>query len=758
MQSTAPISHDTFDSMPNQPIDHLYKQSLLIARRMVRPNNQSALDSAPQHSEQELVESVIARCLQALSQGSTSVDLEAMIHLLNEQTDQEYSAQTLTATLESTSWCFVGSADKAPTPALLTIENEMISLTKYAQLESECARRVVSRMQDKPQLPTVEQAQNVIEPLMGIGDGILSPQQVRALAAVVAHRFMVLTGGPGTGKTTVVVRMLETLRALANTTGKIPVIRIAAPTGKAAQRLQESIDASIGSLSQSAQEFFKQMSPACTVQSLLGQQYGALTSYKHSADNPLWGDVFVIDEVSMVPLDLMVMLLRCLPPHARLILVGDPYQLASVEAGTVISDIVEGMKLITDISTEHAHHRTNEAQSFLNALDDALSCQWVTMNASLAHPSSEQWESHARLRCAQGLVELTRAHRFGDNVGGLVQAIKAVGDVKVHSSQKALGSADTDPLTPTDACASTCADTDNTAIAHLDADKDFASTVHARKQNHQPQANSSADAQTDTVCCNNNHDMARAIQAVFAQTVRFDQVPTDSSECLLPCIYDTLISRHTHNPSLEEQLVMFYHKLENLMGAHKVAEALEALDDMRLLCANNQGRCGAQDANTRIAHLLHKINTKQPTNQYGERLGGVLMVTRNNQSLGISNGDTGLLGKTEDGLWHVYFPDGSDGIKQVPRSRIECITLAYAITIHKSQGSQYGHAIVHLAPHANSPLNVRELFYTAVSRAKKQVSIVGSSESIAHAAQTAVARASGLTSRLVHLFNNKGSV
>lgn len=681
---------------PEQVVDRLYEQSLLIARRMVRPCEESALKPADNDSNQELVEAVIGRCVQALAQGSTSVTLSAMVEMLNQNFEQRHTPQSIVEALSHTPWCFVGPIDEADSSALLIIENQKVSLTKYAQLESECARRVASLMNNAPMLPSVAQAQEIIGKLMRVGEGILSPQQVRALVAAICNRFMVVTGGPGTGKTTVVVRILETLRALADLRGEQLSIRLAAPTGKAAQRLQESIDASVTSLSKTSQDFFDQVDRACTVQSLLGQRYGALTSYKHSTKNPLWGDVFVIDEVSMMPLDLMVVLLQCLPPHARLILVGDPYQLASVEAGTVISDIVEGMKLID---------RDCPAQTFFMELDNLLADQWHEDNASLSRPSQEPWDKNAQARCARGLVELTRAHRFGDNVGGLVQAIKAAGEICDHSNMSEVSKG--------------CENSDS----------------------------------DDSVSATNP-----ATQEVFAQTLRFDSVPSDDSANTLPRIYPTLTSSCEAQISLEEQLVDCYRTLEELMSQGKVDQALNEMDSVRLLCANNRGAKGAQEVNLRLAGLLHKANPKQPTNQYGERLGCVLMVTRNDRLLGISNGDTGLLGKTEDGLWYVYFPDGSDGNKPVPRSRIECITLAYAITIHKSQGSQYKHAIVQLAATEDSPLNVRELFYTGVSRAQEKVSIVGSNAAITRAIQTSITRASGLTERLIHLFNDKGSV
>lgn len=275
-------------------------------------------------------------------------------------------------------------------------------------------------------------------------------------------------------------------------------------------------------------------------------------------------------------------------------------------------------------------------------------------------------------------MELTRAHRFEDNVGGLVHAIKAVGD-----------GVDT------------------------------------------PQA------------------LEVATQAVFDQTVDLDADLT-KNQALLPRIYAQLSDVPKDDVSLQQQLVNFYRSLEELIANHEIEQALAQLDKMRLLCANNRGPGGSKDWNARMVKLLAKAQPKWRSNPYGERLGCVLMVTRNERTLGVSNGDTGLLGLEDNGTWTVYFPDGSGGIHTVPRARIECISLAYAITIHKSQGSQYEHAIVHLAQHAESPLNVRELFYTGVSRAKNRVSIVGSHEAIVHAIQTAITRASGLTARLTN--------
>ena len=164
-----------------------------------------------------------------------------------------------------------------------------------------------------------------------ISGGGLNEAQATVVRAVAARPTTVLTGGPGTGKTWTVSALL---RALRFADGSLPRVALAAPTGKAAARMNETLEPSLGAGA---------FDPAVTIHRLLGPLPRTTTRFRHDKANPLPHDVVVVDEASMVSLGLMARLVDALSPATRLLLVGDPEQLASVEAGTVLADLVRGL-------------------------------------------------------------------------------------------------------------------------------------------------------------------------------------------------------------------------------------------------------------------------------------------------------------------------------------------------------------------------------------------------------------------------------
>lgn len=168
-------------------------------------------------------------------------------------------------------------------------------------------------------------------------------KQASAAARAAAGRLTVIAGGPGTGKTTTVARIAALLMADADRGGRIPLVGLAAPTGKAAQRLQESVREEAADLDVPApiRERLQELE-AVTVHRLLGWQPRTHSRFRHNREDRLPYEVIIIDETSMVPLWMMARLLEAVRPEARLVLIGDPGQLASVEAGAVLGDIVAG--------------------------------------------------------------------------------------------------------------------------------------------------------------------------------------------------------------------------------------------------------------------------------------------------------------------------------------------------------------------------------------------------------------------------------
>ena len=246
------------------------------------------------------------------------------------------------------------------------LDDDRLYLARFWRTE----QQVRSALLERKQLPTVQ----------AVPEGALPPgtkpdeQQEQAVSAALTHMTSVITGGPGTGKTTTVVRILNALGA------HTPVaVALAAPTGRAARQLEDSVD---GRLAKGAvTELF-----AGTLHKLLGLRVRATTGKFHR-DNPLPYDVVVLDETSMVSLEHMAALLDALAPTTRLILVGDPHQLRSVEAGAVLADVVENPALTQPGSVVRlgTNRRSN---SEINALAAAIDVGAIDEAVSIIEEAS----------------------------------------------------------------------------------------------------------------------------------------------------------------------------------------------------------------------------------------------------------------------------------------------------------------------------------------------------------------------------------
>ena len=417
-------------------------------------------------------------------------------------------------------------------------------------------------------------------------------EQRAAAQLALTQPMTVLTGGPGTGKTTTVARLLA-LVAQAAHPGRLR-IALAAPTGKAAARLQEAVSAEVAKLDATDRERLSGLR-AVTLHRLLGGRPDSTSRFRHHRGNRLPHDVVVVDETSMVSLTLMARLLEAVRPDARLLLVGDPDQLTSVQAGAVLADLVDGLA---------------------------------------DHPSIK-------------IAALRTTHRFGAAIGGLAEAIRS-GDAEQVLTLLRAG----------DRAVEFVEDSDATAAL-------------------------------------------RPVLVGHALKVR---------ECAL-------------------------------LGAG--ADGLTAMDEHRLLCAHRDGPHGVRHWNRQVERWITDATGQATWSPWYP--GRPLLVTANDYALGIYNGDTGLVAAGPDGV-QVYIA-GATATQQFSPSRIADVETMYALTIHKSQGSQADEVTVILPP-AESRLLTRELFYTAVTRAKKKVRVVGSADEVRAAVGRQALRASGLRDRL----------
>ncbi len=298
------------------------------------------------------------------------------------------------------------------------------------QWVDECSVAVGLRnLAERPSRPVSQHAADVVASLLppGTADGAVNDQH-RAAQALLSQGLSVVVGGPGTGKTHTLARVLVALFADAAASGAPLSVGLAAPTGKAAARLTEALAQAAAGLSDEHAALVRGLQ-AVTVHRLLGHRPGSLTRFRHDASNPLPYDVVVIDETSMVALPLMARLVEALPERARLVLVGDPDQLESVEVGSVLADIVaapEGCAVARAAVRLHRQHRQREG-SAIAALADAIRVADADAalrvladggdEAVLVDAAQGEMAARAALADRFGAVRLAAVH--GDNATAL---------------------------------------------------------------------------------------------------------------------------------------------------------------------------------------------------------------------------------------------------------------------------------------------------------------------------------------------------
>ena len=260
----------------------------------------------------------VALVVRALRGGSVCVDLRSV--------EKEFEIADLTAAIKASP--LLGE------PPILRLNGDLLYLDRYWLEEQQVCDDVLAMMAATPQRAVPDTAR-----LFPTG----YEEQRAAAEVALSQGLTVLTGGPGTGKTTTVARLLALLVEQAKLTANTRLrIALAAPTGKAAARLQEAVQLEVARLQPADQEALVGLH-ATTLHRLLGSRPDTSARFRHHRGNRLPQDVIVVDEASMVSLTMMARLLEAVRPHTRLVLVGDPDQLASVEAGAVLADLVDGL-------------------------------------------------------------------------------------------------------------------------------------------------------------------------------------------------------------------------------------------------------------------------------------------------------------------------------------------------------------------------------------------------------------------------------
>lgn len=538
----------------------------------------------------------------------------------------------------------------------LVMNRGRLYLRRYWHYTQRVAQEILNRVGKKRSVPgnLEERLDQLFNLLRSPEENAKSEIHWQSVAAAVAatSAFSVISGGPGTGKTTTVVQLLGLLQALAMEQNKTLRIRLAAPTGKAAARLTESISTAMGRLPEAIQA--KMPTEVSTLHRLLGTRPES-RNFIHNRNNLLHVDLLVVDEASMIDLEMMDALLGALPPKARLILLGDKDQLASVEAGSVLGDLCANAR---------------------NPCYSTETIAWLKENTG--YDLSAFIGNGSELD--QQIVVLRKSHRFDENsgIGALARSVNK-GDGR-----------------------------------HVNAvwNQQFSDISHL--------VLNSCD------------------EPGFRRLV-LDGNPREftSEEGTDPPVgYRAYLEIITKGPRAWESETAWHWAV------------LSNFNRFQLLTPLRKGDWGVEGLNKITADILYKAGLIQATQ--GWYPGRPVLVTRNDYSLGLMNGDIGIVLDVADeqnsgnsGL-RVVFPMADGSLKQVLPSRLGEVETVYAMTVHKSQGSEFDHTALVL-PETMSPVLTRELVYTGITRARSWFTLAGPpGELLGEAVAQLTHRASGL--------------
>ncbi len=531
----------------------------------------------------------------------------------------------------------------------LVLDGSRLYLRRNWAQEVAVAEAISQRLATPSSIDT-DQLRAALDKLFPAENTSLNWQKV-ACALASRSAMAIITGGPGTGKTTTVVRLLGLLQNLAMDEGKRLRIRLAAPTGKAAARLTESIGDQVEQLDVDAAVRAAIPTEVTTLHRLLGTRPDS-RHFRHHQHNPLHADLVVVDEASMIDMDMMASLLQALSPHTRLILLGDKDQLASVEAGAVMGDLCR-----------HAHDGRYQQDTV------AFVQQSCAMDINAFQEKPEQ----PGTTLAQHTAMLRTNWRSKDSPG-------------------------------------------ISALANAVNENDLA-TLRQSFAGHDNLHRHTLKSETD--------DLERLL------------LEGSGGHAGLRPLLDAVKTPPQQRPEFDSW----------------AAGLLKQLTHQQLLSGLRSGPFGVEQLNQRITRFLQRRELIREQEWYAGR---PVMMTRNDYQLGLMNGDVGLtlpLLEEKNGhselLLRVAFqlPDGR--IKWVLPSRLDGVETVYAMTVHKSQGSEFTHTLL-LLPDAPHPLLSRELIYTAITRARQTFTLLeyGKPVVLESAVRKPTRRASGLAERL----------
>jgi exodeoxyribonuclease V alpha subunit len=596
----------------------------------------------------------LALALSAPRRGDVALDLDklgALVALGEEAVPGVFEApRALPAALATSP--LVGGADKGLIHPFV-LHRGLVYSRRYFVHQTRLAAALIARASGLAELAGASgpAVRATLDRLFPEDEGGAPGRQRLAVAVALRKRLTVISGGPGTGKTFTIRTLLAALLELSEEGGVHPRVALAAPTGKAAARITEALREGLDALPTRA-------SVRAELAALEGQTIHRLLAvdpfrsgrFRHGPRRPLPHDVVIVDEASMVDLPLFTKLVSALRREARLVLLGDRNQLASVEAGAVLADL------------------TATRIPFEPRFSPPLAAELVALGSLGARPDA------TTTPLEDCVVHLERPRRF-DHAGGVGQLALAIAGASPEALDRAVA------LLAGDGAAGP-------------GERDLALIPHGAA-----------------------HGLSAKAIARLASGFR------------------PYLASLEAGPRRGEEEAAFHRRV------------LDAFHAYRVLCVHRVGPYGAERLERELARALLR-DRRAMSDPDGLWVGRPVLVTRNSYEVGRMNGDVGLVLRRSDGAKVIAFADDAGpGVAYLRAERLPPHEGALAMTVHKSQGSQFD-SVALVLPDASSPLLTREIVYTAITRARLGATVYGDREVLRLALERAGGRASGLAEML----------
>lgn len=560
----------------------------------------------------DIINPIAYACSKKLSEGHICLDLD--------EYNLENSKPLLAKDLIKSKW--VTNIENETNAFVL--ENNKVYLHRYFSYESEiinAIRQLIEKENIDQKAKLLLDKTTLIRKVFGENKKDVNWQLVAALMSYL-HNFSIITGGPGTGKTTTIAKLLSIVYSINPQTK----VALTAPTGKAAARIKESIlqaKSQITGLDDTTKLLFDNIGSS-TIHRLLGYKRGT-HYFKHNAQNLLNYDIVIVDESSMIGVSLMAKLISAIAPDKQIIFLGDKDQLASVEAGSVFGDICQ--------SQSEINHFGQESLNFLNRFSDYQ----FSKNDLITKENS----------LSEHIIELQKSYRFDKNKG-----IGQISDAVLNGKL------------------------DHKEINNFEKDNEV-------------------------------------------------RVFTDYKS---------------------KDFEAFYELYQTYISEQDTLNAIKEFSKVRLLSPVHKGEFSVEYFNQKIEAFLKNKGFLFP--QFGFYHNQAIMITQNDYHLKLFNGDIGLIREDDKGVLQAYFEAEDGTLRSISPNFINQYKTVFAMTIHKSQGSEFEHVAVVLPQQEDIKILSKELLYTGLTRAKKNLWIFAKASTLEKVSQKPVQRASGITERL----------